>query len=278
MGQSTSALCIPDELPSAVVTDIGTVAGYRVLRSSQSFRVLVRLTSLIFVRRGEKRLHVGDGTQRIGEDHVLLMLPGLQTMSEVTAGADGYQSTIVSFTDAFLAEMATRYLKVENGSQETTGTVASAQATPYLREVLRGLPLSLEYAPGPRGLEPKLTELCMALWESPLRGTLAVAIERAMTSGDQRLRRVVDCHRFESLTVAQLAALSARSLSTFKRDFQRIYGEAPGAWLRRTRLERARMMLASTNMPVTRVATESGFADTSAFIRAFRRAFGTTPK
>ena len=48
--------------------------------------------------------------------------------------------------------------------------------------------------------------------------------------------------------------------------------------LRRARLENARAVLSSSDRSVTEVGQTSGFNDLSAFIRAFRSAYGETPK
>jgi AraC-like DNA-binding protein len=63
----------------------------------------------------------------------------------------------------------------------------------------------------------------------------------------------------------------------FIRAFGERFGETPGAMLRRLRLEHARSMLEATELPVAEVARASGFASATAFCRAYRSAFGTTP-
>lgn len=63
----------------------------------------------------------------------------------------------------------------------------------------------------------------------------------------------------------------------FIRAFSERYRETPGAMLRRLRLEHARTMLLATEMPVGAVAAASGFASATAFCRAVRIAYGTTP-
>lgn len=63
----------------------------------------------------------------------------------------------------------------------------------------------------------------------------------------------------------------------FIRAFSERYGETPGAALRRLRLEHARTMLLATELPVGQIARASGFTSATAFCRAFRGAYGTSP-
>ena len=73
-------------------------------------------------------------------------------------------------------------------------------------------------------------------------------------------------------------AQTNRSLTSFKKEFKGIFGMPPHRWIVEKRLERARMLLISTNKTVSEVGTECGFANISHFIKLFKRRFGTTPK
>ena len=56
-----------------------------------------------------------------------------------------------------------------------------------------------------------------------------------------------------------MAYLSGRSLSSFKREFQDIYGESPARWIREKRLSKAQQMLRSSSLSVADVAYSLGF-------------------
>jgi len=80
-----------------------------------------------------------------------------------------------------------------------------------------------------------------------------------------------------NLSLADFADLSNRSLSTFKRDFQRIYKQSPGKWLLEKRLQHAAGLLFTDKLNIGQVAYECGFEDISHFSRTFRQKFGETP-
>jgi AraC family transcriptional regulator, regulatory protein of adaptative response / methylphosphotriester-DNA alkyltransferase methyltransferase len=73
----------------------------------------------------------------------------------------------------------------------------------------------------------------------------------------------------------------ARRIATSPRQLQRAFDEAEAPpfqdVLVRVRLERAKDLLAETDMPIYRVAHKVGYQTQSAFTRAFRRQFGVTP-
>ena len=78
-------------------------------------------------------------------------------------------------------------------------------------------------------------------------------------------------------TVAEAAGAAASSPSRLHALFREHLGTTPGRWLLGRRLDEAARLLSDTRLPVERVAGAVGFADASAFGRAFRRSRGLTP-
>jgi AraC-like DNA-binding protein len=73
------------------------------------------------------------------------------------------------------------------------------------------------------------------------------------------------------------AYLSGRSISTFKRDFEKIFHITPSRWLTQKKLEAARLLLKEKKMRPTEVYLEVGFNDYSHFFVAFKKLFGIAP-
>jgi transcriptional regulator GlxA family with amidase domain len=83
-------------------------------------------------------------------------------------------------------------------------------------------------------------------------------------------------YRCES-PVAQMASLSGLAERTFARRFSQAVGMSPLEYIHMLRLEEAKQMLESTELPVEAVAYEVGYQDTSFFGRLFRRKVALTP-
>ena len=79
------------------------------------------------------------------------------------------------------------------------------------------------------------------------------------------------------LTLRELAAAACVSPSYLSRVFRKQYGCGPSAALELVRLERARTMLARSNLNISQVAGACGFADPLYFSRRFRAAHGIAP-
>lgn len=80
-----------------------------------------------------------------------------------------------------------------------------------------------------------------------------------------------------NMPLEKFSYLTGRSLTTFKRDFQKIYNITPQRWLTQKRLELAYYQLAEKNKKPTEVYLETGFENLSHFSFAFKKHFGLTP-
>jgi AraC-like DNA-binding protein len=89
-------------------------------------------------------------------------------------------------------------------------------------------------------------------------------------------RAFIEAHFNEPVTLAQLAALSALSVSRFATAFRQRFGSSPYRYLCRLRIQHAQSLLLA-GVPGSAVATEVGFFDQSHFGRHFKRCCGMTP-
>ena len=95
-----------------------------------------------------------------------------------------------------------------------------------------------------------------------------------------QLRRAVDyieenCVR--NIRLEELASLTGLSQSHFSHAFKASTGLPPHQWQTQARIERAKHLLLKSEMPLTTVAVETGFADQAHFTRVFRKNVGAAP-
>jgi len=80
-----------------------------------------------------------------------------------------------------------------------------------------------------------------------------------------------------NVSLERFAFLTGRSLSSFKRDFQKTFGTTPGNWLKKKRLDEAFFQIRTQNKKPSEVYLEVGFEDLSHFSFAFKKMFGMKP-
>jgi len=84
-------------------------------------------------------------------------------------------------------------------------------------------------------------------------------------------------HRHELVAMSDMAQLCHLSPSYFSRLFRRETGETFINYMNRQKVQWAKEMLKNSNTPVSQIAAELGYMDSSYFINVFKRFEGTTP-
>jgi AraC family transcriptional regulator, exoenzyme S synthesis regulatory protein ExsA len=91
------------------------------------------------------------------------------------------------------------------------------------------------------------------------------------------ITEVIEENIFNPVSLNDLAYLSGRSLSTFKREFKEIYNTSPLHYIRNRRLDKAKELLTHTSFSVTDVCFSTGFENVSHFSKVFKERFGISP-
>jgi AraC family transcriptional regulator len=103
-------------------------------------------------------------------------------------------------------------------------------------------------------------------------------VERGLSAPQlRRLRRFIDDHLDQDLSLARLAQVADVSASHLKTLFKRSTGVPVHEYVIQRRVERAKRLLMQGNLPVSQVAFEAGFAHQSHMARSMRRVLGVTP-
>jgi AraC-like DNA-binding protein len=97
------------------------------------------------------------------------------------------------------------------------------------------------------------------------------------TPGKIDLAKFMESHFMFNLPLEKFGHLTGRSLSTFNRDFRKIFHVTPQKWLTKKRLELAHYEIIEHAKKPVDVYLEVGFEDLSHFSYAFKKHFGYIP-
>lgn len=123
----------------------------------------------------------------------------------------------------------------------------------------------------------KSVELLYLLCNPKGQEDAAPALEREVVRRLAEIRRYMEEHLDEPLTILSLSRQACLSTTTFKEGFRRLYGLPVHTWLRQRRMERAAELLRGASLSVLGVAQSVGYSSASQFSAAFRRQYGMTP-
>lgn len=247
----------------AAINEIEVTAPVRTLSVPSPAEDVVRLWA---VHRGRWSMPdpYGRGAHTIGAGQFLLQHVTQTSHFETAAGT---ASIILMFPHQSLKDVLRR--RVLFGAVEDAPEVRLLLAhAGMVRQTLSGLGEA-----GLRAAESTLVELAAAV----VRGRFddqEAALAPALVRAAQELAdaRLTD----GDLSSDRLAHELHVSVRTLQRAFAEV-GEPVSAYVRRRRLEQARQLLSAGGSSVSEAAARFRFADSSHFIRAFRRQYGSTP-
>lgn len=91
------------------------------------------------------------------------------------------------------------------------------------------------------------------------------------------LKEFMNSNYMYNAPLVRFAELSGRSLSSFRREFNLLYGTTPNKWLIKKRLEVAYLRLSEMGCKASDIYLELGFETLSHFSRKFKEQYGVPP-
>lgn len=265
--------------PSFLAFDTATYAKYKQVNRSGTRNVFLTEHTLVFTISGTKLLHLPGQVLDIGPNNIVLLKRGIYVMAEYLEHAKDFEALMLFLPVKTVREFVQQQkLELPKGKQELFYVVVPAnELLAGFRDQYRGY-FGKQLPDMERLLSVKVLELLLLLLATEERHSILTFLAALLQEEPEDLTFTMQTYLFQALSLEELASLSNRSLAAFKRDFQRQYHAAPRQWINQQRLEHARMLLQTTDQPVTDIALACGFESASHFIRLFRRAFGTTPQ
>ena len=227
---------------------------------------------------GESHYFSNEGTFIMKEGTVCLMRRNQLFKKLKKTGINGEPPSLISI---FLNQDALNRYAVENDIRKQYAYKGKAMidltGNRFLKAYFDSL---LPYTSNPNKYTPKIAEL--KTYE---------AIELLLQADDVLQSFLFDFHEPHkidletymnhhykyNISLSSFAKLTGRSLSTFKRDFNKTFETTPEKWLQQKRLEQAHYLISKKNQRPSEVYLEVGFENLSHFSFAFKKHFGLTP-
>ncbi len=89
--------------------------------------------------------------------------------------------------------------------------------------------------------------------------------------------QIIYSNIFNDVSVEELASRCHRSLTSFKKEFKRLFDAPPHQWFLKQRLNYSRLLLISTRKSISEIGMECTFPNTSHYIKLFKKFYGHTP-
>ncbi|WP_426667061.1 helix-turn-helix domain-containing protein [Mucilaginibacter sp. McL0603] len=234
---------------------------------------------IVYVMAGRKVWHTSHGSYELNRDSCVFVRKGASILEQFFDGA--FCLVVFFLPDEFICDVLRSKTIPLYRPEEKYQPVISLNSDEPVRAFFQTMVLLFESGrePDPSLIEIKFRELILTLAEDAHNSELLSFFGSLLHEPQAvSLQAVMDDNYCFNLKLEDLAVLSNRSLSTFKRDFKRHFQCTPGKWLMEKRLNHAMNLLTNTDKTVSEATFESGFESPSHFSRAFRDRFGVTPR
>ncbi len=240
-----------------------------------------------YVLSGTKYIHQNDHSYAIEEGCVFVLDAGFHYEENIVAENGRFEQIAFFITPQTLQQVIFG-LNINYGlsfsSRHSCSNCIShnfvwCRAPIPLRNFFMGIDLSLRNSGllhNDVGQRIKLNEL-IYLVLSDSDGCIRRKVLRSSDADSGHFINIIYENVFNDISIEQLAELTNRSLTSFKKEFKRLFNAPPHRWIIEQRLDRAKIMLASTSRTVSEIGLECAFSNISHFIKLFKQRYNDTP-
>ncbi len=123
----------------------------------------------------------------------------------------------------------------------------------------------------------KLKEIILLLSQTQNSEAIQLILSQLFSPASYTFRQVIEAHLFSQLTIEELAERNNLSLSSFKREFAKLYNDTPANYIKTKRLEKAAELLLISDQRITEIAFDCGFNDLANFTKSFSEKYNISP-
>ncbi len=234
---------------------------------------------LLFVLEGTHHFRVGNTNYAVNKNEMILLKKSICVESHKQGNADkdfAYESIMFFLKEGFLLDF------IRMNSIKSLVTVEKVQITvkPFGERLLKFLESIKPYFRDPNEIDAGLVRIKMLELLYDLANTdknLLLQLIQVKQQVRTDIIRVMEENYMNPVSLSDLAYLSGRSLSGFRRDFQAIYQITPAEWIRAKRMTKARELILSTSIPIADICSQTGFENVSHFSRLYKSVYNMSP-
>ena len=233
--------------------------------------------AILLVINGEQVIKNYDGADLIVKSNEMVLLPkDLYVVSDFVTNKGNFEAQVFFIDDLLikkflnLISVTPNKIQPKNKVKKTKITTNIGKFATYLSEMYQNSANSNAL------LEIKVLEFLLLLDMGDGSNSLISSLASPMSK--RNIQKFMEDNYLENLKINDYAILTGRSISTFNREFKRLYGTTPNKWLISKRLNKADELLKEKRLNVTQTSMEVGYENVSHFIEAYRKMYGVTPK
>lgn len=235
----------------------------------------------LYMLKGETQFQFDDNYIKIPNNHALL-LNCIHSGKQIndSNNSDG-EIVIVTFHPEILRKIYERELPlIFQKDDKITNQLSKIVNNDFLiQRYIEGLLFYLENPSlvNDEILILKLKEIILLLSQTQEAEIIQAILSQLFSPTTHTFKQLIEANLFVQINVEELAQKTNLSISSFKREFKKLYNDSPANYIKMKRLERAAELLSVSDERITNIAFDCGFQDLANFTRSFHHKYNVTP-
>lgn len=255
-------------------------AEYTCMREETKLGIWSDNNYFAFISSGKKAWRTIYHTYEVNKGDVLFIKKGANLTYQFFD--DEFCAIFVFIPDDFIKSFLNKNpVLIERKEKDISSqdAVIRLQSDQLLKNYYRSIEsyLFLSEQPNKLLVQLKFEELLHSLFSNNVHSDLTDYFVSLCQNQLYHMSRVMEQNFAYNLKLEEFAQLCHMSLSTFKKSFKEYYHTTPAVWLKQRKLDRALHQLLTSELTISQISFESGFEDTSHFIRVFKQKNNLTP-
>ncbi|RNL75274.1 AraC family transcriptional regulator [Sinomicrobium pectinilyticum] len=234
---------------------------------------------LLFVLEGTHHIRFGNTDYTVNKNEMILLKKAIAIESRKQGNPEkdfAYESMMFFLKDEFIVD----FIRMASVKSLKTAEMAQVSVRPFGERLLRFLESVKPFFRSPAQINKgliriKMLELLYGIANADKNLLLQLIQLKQQVRTD--ITRIMEENYLNPVSLSDLAYLSGRSLSSFRRDFHAIYRTNPAAWIREKRMAKAKELLKSTTLSVSEICYQTGYENISHFSRLYKSVYGCRP-
>lgn len=123
----------------------------------------------------------------------------------------------------------------------------------------------------------KVREIILLLSQTQNSESIQVILSQLFSPTTYTFKQIIEANLFSQLTIEELAQQNNLSVSSFKREFAKLYNDTPANYIKARKLEKAAELLQVSDQRITEIAFDCGFNDLANFTKSFTSKYSVSP-
>ncbi len=252
---------------------------YRCLINDKESEIWSHTNYLAYVLGGKKTWKTPSNEIKVSSGEALFIKKGANTVYQYFE--EPFLVLFIFLREDFIKSVINKYqqLGMPNSHQEKQDQLIKLKMNSVLNSLFQSILayFSKDAQISENILKLKMEELILSILTQPGNNELKQYFYQLLQYRKSDIREIMNNNFSSPLSIDDFARLSARSLSTFRRDFKDAFNAPPGKWLVNKRLDYSKFLLETTDHSLIEIMEQSGFKNRSHFVKAFKQTFNTSP-